>query len=131
MRGKKLNKYFGGRQAANQSDSMSAPFVQSRSIQTTNRPVARQSGIHFLEEKMNMTKKLYYWIYQHSSSRRAHAHRCRCCWKIIEPGAAVIAWRVNHKVTWMLHESCGDVTHFTDTWLNVFKKWAGVQEVSR
>lgn len=77
-----------------------------------------------------MRPKLFEWIYRHTEGKRKHSHRCRCCWKVIQPGEAVIGLRLNAK-TWMLHQACAHKPHTpTTTWCDAFEMWAGIREVA-
>ena len=80
---------------------------------------------------MNNTPKpkLFKWTYRHTPGRRAHSHRCRCCWKVIAPGEVVIGLRLDAHKTWMLHNGCADRPHNPETtWLGAFEMWAGIRE---
>lgn len=66
-------------------------------------------------------------------TRRAHKHRCRACWKVIEVGTPVIQCRPNGgRRTWTIHEACADKQHCpaserhaATTWLWAFEQWSG------
>lgn len=74
-------------------------------------------------------QRVYEWVYRHTAGRRAHAHRCRCCWKVIAEGEGVLCWAITHKKTWMVHTECADKRHSeTYTWREVFNVWAGISD---
>lgn len=76
-------------------------------------------------------KKLFAWVYQHTNARRKHSHRCRCCWKVIQPGEPVLVLRLDAHKTWMLHNSCEEAKHTeTTNWRDAFEMWAGVREIA-
>lgn len=74
---------------------------------------------------MKPIQKLFEWTYQHTAGRRAHSHRCRCCWKVIQTDEAVLVLRLDAHKTWMLHTACADKPHTHETtWRDAFEMWA-------
>jgi hypothetical protein len=68
-------------------------------------------------------RSIFAWTYKHNPRYPKSAHRCRCCWKVIEPGTPVLVWKHNNK-TWMLHDTCKASRHSESyTWGEVFHVW--------
>lgn len=64
------------------------------------------------------------WDCTYRADRRKHRHRCRCCRRIIQPGAPVVMARIANRRTWVVHSECADQKHSAAlTWREVFHEW--------
>ena len=56
------------------------------------------------------------WTTEYRHDRRAHAHRCRCCNRVIQAGERVIMAKVADRKTYAVHEACGATPHGSAAW---------------
>jgi len=47
-----------------------------------------------------------YWPMTYAADRRNHKHRCACCNKVIQPGAAVFMCKTDSRTTRCMHQEC-------------------------
>lgn len=66
------------------------------------------------------------WEADYKRDRRGHAHRCRCCNRILVEGDRVIMARVSGGKTWAVHQACGAIQHGLAegrTWADAMACW--------
>jgi len=66
------------------------------------------------------------WEADYKHDRRAQAHRCRCCNRILVEGERVIMAKVAGGKTLAIHHACGDRQHGTAegwSWADAMACW--------
>ena len=62
------------------------------------------------------------WIADYpTNERREHNHRCRACWRIMEPGQSARWFRLRNGKSWVVHSNCEHTKHSPKlTWKRFF-----------
>lgn len=65
------------------------------------------------------------WETDYQHDRRAHAHRCHCCKRILATGERVLMAKVASKKTRAIHLECSRLQHGTAawTWADAMAAW--------
>ena len=64
------------------------------------------------------------WEADYRHDRRKHAHRCRCCQRILQDGDRALFMKLRSaRGTWAVHIECAGKPHPCGTWRDAFAAW--------